>query len=334
MNQPVISVIIPAYNAEKTIKRTIESVLNQTFSDFEIIVVNDGSQDATVEIASSFSDSRIKIFSYPNAGAAIGRNRGFSNAFGEFIAFLDADDLWTSDKLEAQLKALQDNPKAGVAYSWTDFIDESDHFVRTASHLTANGNVFAQLLLTCFVVSGSNPLIRRQAFIDINGFDESLPASQDFDLYLRLAARYEYVAVPSPQVLYRISPNSMCSNVRRQEVTSLLVRKRAFFQASEPLPKSLKRHSIANFYKPTLFKLLQEAPDRKKGIECARLFWNMLQYDPILLRQKVTFKMLSKIFIISVFPPVVAKKILNRFKNISKLDTFMYSMKLETDDLK
>ncbi|MCA1995263.1 MAG: glycosyltransferase, partial [Coleofasciculus sp. S288] len=197
---PIISVIIPAYNAGKTIRRTIESVLNQTFSDFELIIINDGSQDSTLEIVKGFKDSRIQVFSYSNSGLAVSRNRGFSHSVGEFIAFIDADDLWTSDKLEAQLKALQTNPKAAVAYSWTDLIDESDQFLRPGNHTTANGNVYAKLLLTCFVVSGSNPLIRRQAFVEVDGFDESLAASQDFDLYLRLAARYEYVAVPSPQV--------------------------------------------------------------------------------------------------------------------------------------
>jgi glycosyltransferase involved in cell wall biosynthesis len=119
---PLISVIIPVYNGEKTIKETIEAVLNQTFSDFELIVINDGSQDSTLDIVSSIQEARIKVFSYPNAGQAISRNRGLSHACGEFIAFLDADDLWTPDKLEAQLKALQANPQAGVAYSWTAWI--------------------------------------------------------------------------------------------------------------------------------------------------------------------------------------------------------------------
>jgi len=124
--------------------------------------------------------------------------------------------------------------------------------------------------------------------------------------------------VPAPQVLYRLSTTSMCSNIRRQEATSLLVRKRAFSQAPAPLPQSLKRHSIANFYKPTIFKLLHDSPDRKKGLECARMLWNVIRYDPMLLRKKVTFKMLYKIVIISALPPQIANSVLNKFKNISK----------------
>jgi glycosyltransferase involved in cell wall biosynthesis len=333
MNKPLISVIIPAYNAQETIKRTIKSALNQTFSDFELIIVNDGSQDSTLEIVSSIFDPRLKVFSYPNSGAAVGRNRGFSHSVGEFIAFLDADDLWTSDKLEAQLKALQANPEAAVAYSWTDHIDECDRFLRECSHFTANGNVYAELLLCCFVVSGSNTLIRRQAFIDIGGFDESLPASQDFDLYLRLAARYKYVAVPAVQVLYRLSDSSMFSDLHRHETTSLQVRERAFSQAPEPLPAPLKRHSIANFYKCTLHRLLTDPPSRKRGLESARLLWKAIQYEPILLQKKVTLKLIYKILLFSLLSPQHAEFFQNKYKSQANINKLLHYVRIDPSNL-
>jgi glycosyltransferase involved in cell wall biosynthesis len=332
---PLISVIIPAYNAEKTIRKTVESVLNQTFADFELIIVDDGSQDLTVEIISRLLEPRIKVFSYPHTGSNPTRNRGFSHSVGEFVAFLDSDDLWTPDKLEEQLKALQTNPKAAVAYSWTDCIDESDQYLWLGSHMTENGNVYAKLLLTCFVVSGSNPLIRRQAFIDIGGFDESLAASQDFDLYLRLAARYEFVAVPYPQVLYRISTKSksMCSNVRRQEETSLLVRKRAFAQAPEPLSDSLKNHSIANFYKSVLHKLLNDPPNREIGLECARLLGNAIKYDSTLVRKKVFLKIVYKISVFIIFPSQYAQFLIDRFNKLSNINILPSYIKVEPSEL-
>ena len=333
MTKPLISVIIPAYNAEKTIKKTIHSVLNQTFSDFELIVINDGSQDSTLEIVSSISDPRIQVFSYPHIGSNPTRNRGFSHSVGEFLAFLDADDLWTADKLEAQLKALQTHPQAAVAYSWTDFIDESDQSLNQGCHITENGNVFAQLLLTCFVVSGSNPLIRRQAFIEVGGFDDLLPASQDFDLYLRLAARYEYVAVTSPQVLYRMSSNSMCSNTRRQEATSLLVRERAFNQSPEPLPQPLKRHSIANFYKSAIVRLLNDTPSRERAREAARMLWNLIRYDPAVLRKKVIVKLLYKILIFAIFPPQQAESLLNKYKSRADINILLSYIKVNPSEL-
>jgi glycosyltransferase involved in cell wall biosynthesis len=101
---PTISVIIPVYNGEKTIKQTVESVLNQTFRDFELLIINDGSQDATLEIIQAINDERIQVFSYQNSGVSASRNRALTKAKGEFISFIDADDLWTPNKLELQLK--------------------------------------------------------------------------------------------------------------------------------------------------------------------------------------------------------------------------------------
>src|SRR5919202_991349 len=142
----LISVIIPVYNGEKTIQETIESVLKQTFSNFELIVIDDGSQDSTLQIVSTIQDTRLKIFSYSNAGVSTSRNRGLSHATGEFISFIDADDLWTLDKLESQLKALQENPNAAVAYSWTNWIDRSNQLLGRGSYLPEQGDVFAKLL--------------------------------------------------------------------------------------------------------------------------------------------------------------------------------------------
>ncbi|MFB2837629.1 glycosyltransferase [Floridanema evergladense] len=318
---PLISVIIPAYNSEKTIRETIESVLQQTFSDFELIVINDGSTDATLEIVTSIKDPRIKVFSYLNAGVAVSRNRGVSHSFGEFISFLDADDIWTTDKLEAQLKALQENPQAAVAYSWLDSIDESGNFLREGTRITENGNIYAKLFLIPFVSSGSNGLIRKQAFIEIGGFDESLAASQDYDLYLRLAARYHFVAIPKSQILYRISSGSMSTNIRRLEATSLLVRERAFQESPQPLPPEFKQYSIGNFYKDFTFKLLNMPPHRKRGLQAARLFWNAVKYDSELLRRRIIWKVALRIAAITILPSKQAELFLNKLNKLADIST-------------
>ena len=183
-NYPKISVIIPAYNCEKTIKSTIESVLNQSFTNFELIVINDGSQDATLDIVSQIDDARINVFSYANAGGNVSRNRGLYHAAGELVSFLDADDIWTPDKLQAQLQALGNNLDAQVAYSWTDYINENGDIFLSGTHITANGDVYEQLLINNFLENGSNPLIVKQAILELGGFDESLPAAQDWDMWL------------------------------------------------------------------------------------------------------------------------------------------------------
>jgi glycosyltransferase involved in cell wall biosynthesis len=324
MSKPIISIIVPAYNAEKTIKRTIDSALNQTFSDFELIVVNDGSQDSTLEIVSSIKDPRIKVFSFANAGAAVARNRGFAHSTGEFIAFLDADDLWTPDKLEAQLKALQTNPKAAVAYSWTNYIDESSQFLRQGSYISVEGNIFSDLLLVNFLENGSNPLIRRQAFIEVSGFDESLIASQDFDLYLRLAARYEYIAVPAPQVLYRISNNSMSTNISRLEAAALQVINRAFTQAPDSL-QHLKKPSKANLYKYLTYKSLEGIPARGKSLITLKLLWHTVNNDPLLLYRRITWKILLRIMIVFFLPNKLALSVLAMRKQLSNFENLFIS---------
>ncbi|MFB2937273.1 glycosyltransferase family 2 protein [Aerosakkonemataceae cyanobacterium BLCC-F154] len=326
---PLISVIIPAYNSEKTIRDTIKSVINQTCNNFEIIVINDGSQDSTLEIVSQFSDPRLKVFSYPNAGGAVSRNRGFSHSSGEFIAFLDADDLWTPDKLELQLTALQENPEAAVAYSWMDCIDESGKFFRPGSHRTENGDIYAKLFLTCFVETGSNPMIRRQAFIEVNGFDETLSASQDYELYLRLASRYNFVAVPHTQVLYRLSSNSMTCNIKRHEETSVLVRERTFNKAEKPLPRNLKQHSLANFYKDFTFRVLDMSANPSRGLEAGRLLSKAVKYDPSLIKKRVFWKVLLKIGTMLLLPPKLSQYVINKKKNLYNVSALFQYMKID-----
>jgi len=315
---PLISVIIPVYNGEKTIKETIASVLNQTFSDLELIVINDGSQDSTLKVVSSISDPRLKVFSYPNAGLAAARNRGIFQAVGEYISFIDADDLWAPDKLEAQFKALQANPQAAVAYSWTDWVDESSQFLRPGGHISVNGNVYAKLLLRDFVESGSNPLIRRQALAEVGGFDESLAAVEDWDMWLRLAARYEFVSVSSSQILYRVSHNSMSSNVWKMEAGSLRIIERAFAQVPESL-QHLKREVLGNRYKYLTLKALEGTPKPGKGLTAARFLWQAVSNDPTWLRRtQLMLIILFKIATVTLLPPQQAQSLLNKVKSLSR----------------
>lgn len=312
----MISVVIPAYNAEKTIQQTIESVLNQTFQDFEIIVINDGSTDFTLDIISGINDSRIKIFSYPNSGAAVSRNRGFDVAKGEYIALLDADDLWTSDKLEAQYNALKSHPQASVAYSWIDYIDQSGKFLQSGRHLTFNGNVYSELLIQNFLENGSNPLIRREAFAEVGGFDPSLLGGQDRDLYIRLSVNYHFVAVPLVQVFYRMSPDSISSQIIRQEKQCVAVIEKAFLQAPPSL-QYLKKESLAKIYKYLIVRALQGYPSPEKGRATIRFLFNYIRYDSSALQQwRFCLIILFKSLIIAFFPPSLAQRILSTLKKI------------------
>ena len=325
---PLISVIIPVYNGEKTIKETIGSVLQQTFADFELIAIDDGSQDKTLEIISSIEDSRIKVFSYPNAGLGASRNRGISLAVGEYISFLDADDVWTPDKLEAQLKALEENPLAAVAYSWTDLIDESSQFLRIGGHVTVNGDAYAHLLLVNFLENGSNPLIRREALMEVGGFDESIPSAADWDLWIRLSARYPFVAVPSPQILYRVNSTSMSTNVFKQEIETIKAIEKAFSQAPESL-QYLKKYSLANVYKYLAYKALEGSPKRDKGLIAAKFIWEAVGSDRTLFQKRVIWKVWLKILMVILLPRSLAEILLAKMNQVFNLHALLVHIQVK-----
>lgn len=319
---PVISVVIPVYNGEKTIKKTINSVLKQTFTDFEIIVINANSQDQTLKIINEIKDYRIKIFTYPKANAAKNRNHGINHASGEFITFLDADDLWTIDKLEKQYKALKENPKAAVSYSWTDAIDEYDNYIRPCSHQNWTGDVYSKLLLDDFVGSGSNAMVRAQAFKEIGNFNDSLTNAQDTDMWVRLAAKYHFIAVPKVQILYRITDNSMSSNVLGLEKSNLLVAERAFKEAPQSL-QHLKSYRIANIYKLLCYKALSMPPEKHNIKATAWFLWQAIKNDLSLLQKPVIYKGWLKLAVVTFLPPSWATFILNKFPRLSNTTTFL-----------
>ena len=301
----LISVIIPVFNGEKTIKETIYSILNQTFKDIELIVINDGSNDKSLEIINQIVDSRIKLFSYPNAGLSASRNRGIELAKGEYISFIDADDLWTTDKLELQWKALQENPQAAVAYSWTNYINESSQFIKSGRRIKANGDAFSKLLVTNFLENGSNPLIRKKALEKIGGFDESLPAAEDKDMWLRLAANYKFICVEKPQILYRTSTTSMSTNLKRQELASLKVIERAFSYPKAEKLQHLKKQSLSQLYQYLTFKAIEAPAQKRQTLTATYFLWNWLKNNPTVLKNKrLTIVAALKIFFPRLFQQV------------------------------
>lgn len=295
---PLVTVIIPVYNGEKTIASTLKSVLDQTLSALEVIVINDGSTDKTLEILQQFSDPRLVIHSFENAGLAASRNRGMALAATDYISFIDADDLWTKDKLTDQYQALLSDSQAAVAYSWTHFIDEADNFLYSGQSVTANGKVYQDLLAYNFLESGSNALIRTQALREVGGFDESLTAAEDWDAFLKLAACWSFITVPKVQVYYRISTTSMSANVKRQAQECFKVLERAFERVSD-LPASLKKVSFANTYLYLTIKALETQPNRYRSWLALGFLVQIARYQPRMLRERrhLLAIMLSKVML-------------------------------------
>jgi GT2 family glycosyltransferase len=306
---PIISVIIPAYNAERTILETIESVQQQTFSDFEMIVINDGSTDKTLELLGTVKDHRLRLFSYKNGGVSVARNCGISHATGEFIAFLDTDDLWTSDKLELQLAALQQHSEAGVAYSWTHFMDEQGKSFHADEHICFEGNVYAKLLIGNFIGSGSNPLIRRQAIESVGEFDSTITHGEDWDLYLRLAARWLFVVVPKPQILYRQTSGSASSKIEIMEKDTLSVIERAF-RAAPPELQFLKNESLANLYQFLAHLCLTRISSAGGAEQASQKLQTAIRLYPRTLLDRKTQVLVIKLLLIGILSPKIASYLL------------------------
>ena len=311
----IISVIIPAYNAERTILETIASVQKQTLSNFELIVINDGSTDRTLELLNLVEDSRIKIFSYTNGGLPTARNRGISRATGEFLAFLDADDLWTPDKLELQLAALEQHPDAGVAYSWTSFMEEKEGSLslKACEPVFFEGNVYANLLVGDFIYNGSNTLIRKQAIESTGEFDPTLKSCEDWDYWLRLAARWHFVVDPKHQILYRRSTGAMSSKVEVMKEASLIALEKAY-RAAPPELQYLKNQSFTSFHKYCADLYLKHSTEMSGVKEAGQHLWMAMRLQPQTLLNKRFQKLILKFLLLRILSPEITNNFLDSIK--------------------
>jgi glycosyltransferase involved in cell wall biosynthesis len=259
-SKPKVSVLVPAYNAMEYLPKTISSVIDQTYQDFEIIIVNDGSVDEIETWAKQLSDSRIKLVSQANQGLASARNTGLANARGEYIAFIDADDLWLSSKLEKQVQVLDSNPDVGVVYSWIALIDEKGSLLGKIRKNYAQGNVWVELTTHNIVECGSVALVRRACFDKVGLFDEDLPfsCSEDWDMWLRIAPDYKFGLVKEPLVYYRCHSTNLSSRWQAMEESFQIVLEKAFEAAPDSL-KSYKNRSYGFAKLRVAWKALQNS---------------------------------------------------------------------------
>ena len=307
---PRVSVIVPAHNAEQTIVETICSVQAQTFSDFELIVIDDGSADRTLERLEAAGDSRLRIFSDENAGAPSARNRGIARATGEYLAFLDADDLWTPDKLQHQVAALEARAAAGVAYSWTRFVDQNGRDLYAQRPMFFEGDVYRELLVNNFTCSGSNILVRRQAIDATGGFDVSLMVSQDWEFCVRLAAQWPFVLVARHQILYRQWPGSMWSVSAAHDLWEehgIQTIERVFESVPADL-QPLKKRRLANFYLHLAHRRLVSAADRVAVRRAGQSLWRALRFNPRLVRDPAAQRVLARWLLMRVLPWRAARR--------------------------
>ena len=234
---PTVTVVIPAYNAMRYLAETMETVLNQTYQDFEVLVVNDGSTDETPNWVNKLSEKepKVRMVSQANQGLAGARCTGVTNARGKYVAFVDADDLWKPTKLEKQVNSLENNPQAGICYTWTALADSDGKATGRVIASHAEGNVWQQMTEMNIVCCGSTPMIRRSCFDDVGLFDRAISPSDDWDMWWRISAKYEFTVIKEPLILYRQHPNNSSKKCDHMLATSRVLIERNFANAPTEL---------------------------------------------------------------------------------------------------
>lgn len=226
----LVTVIIPVYQVEKYIASTVRSVLAQTYTNYELLIVDDGSTDRSYEICQQFADSRIEIIRQRNQGVAAARNTGISKAQGDYIAFLDGDDLWVPDKLEKHVAHLNSSPKVGVSFSRSAFIDEADKPVGIYQMSKLTDITPLDLLCRTPIGNGSVPVIRKELleaikFIEpgsgaVSYFDRdrSLHPSEDVECWLRMLTQthWQIEGIAEALTLYRVNPKGFSAQLYKK----------------------------------------------------------------------------------------------------------------------
>jgi glycosyltransferase involved in cell wall biosynthesis len=282
---PKVSIVIPTYNAMTYLPETMSSVFRQTFEDYEVIIVNDGSTDNLESWISQLKHSKVKVISQENQGLAGARNTGILNATGDYVALLDADDLWHPTKLEKQVKLLDTSAEVGLVYTWVALIDEKGRSTGRVFKAEDEGKIWKKLIETNVVGCGSVPLIRRSCFETVGLFDRSLRSFvEDWDMWLRMAPYFDFKVAKEALVYYRQRPSGASKNWEAMEESYQIVLEKTFNSAPVNLQylraKSSGLINICLAWKP----LQGEIPQPRIAFEYQRKAF--IQYPKIVLTQE------------------------------------------------
>ena len=290
------SIVIPLYNVEKFVRFALQSASAQTYPNIEILVVDDESSDGGVEICRRFDDSRIKIFQQENRGLSGARNTGIRNAQGDYIAFLDADDLWEPDKLEKHIRHLESAPDVGVSFSYSKFIDQQNNPIglfQFASKL--KGVTPLDILCRSPISNGSVGVFRKEVFEDIaftamhgdtpveEYFDENFRDSEDIECWMRIAVQTDWKmeGIPEALTLYRVNPKGMSANLHKKMTSWEDVLDKIRTYAPEKI--TAWEHPARGYHFRYLSRRATTLRDRTQA---AQLFWRSIRsYWPIIIEE-------------------------------------------------
>lgn len=239
---PRVSVVIPAYNAQRFIRETLDSVLAQTYRDFEVVVVDDGSKDRTREIVLSYGDA-VRCITQANAGPSAARNRGIREARGELIAFADSDDLWLPEKLAEQAPLFDGEGRVGLVYCRAQRIGSDGQPLPTPDSPKPVGRVFLDFLLRNHCPT-SAAVVRRECFERCGFFPEDMVWAEDWHLWLRIARHYEFAAVERVLVRHRVHAGALTRQLASAYRGARSVLERALAENDGPELRAARRRGL------------------------------------------------------------------------------------------
>jgi glycosyltransferase involved in cell wall biosynthesis len=253
------SIIVIVYNGEQYIERAVHSALGQTVADIEVIVVDDGSSDASADRVGRIKDSRLRLVRQSNQGPSAARNTGIREAKGDWIAFLDCDDWWTPDKLEHQLAMTEQSPDVALVYSGATTVLE-DGSVLSEALPRLRGAVLKHLLMGNNITgSSSSVLIRRDVLSELGGFRPDIHYGEDWDLWLRIAARHRIEMVCQPHVYLLSHRDSQGMQVTRMRDSCLRLLGEAFDTYASHLTALKRSARVAVHYRAAIdYELIGE----------------------------------------------------------------------------
>ncbi|WP_342259560.1 glycosyltransferase family 2 protein [Candidatus Tisiphia endosymbiont of Metellina segmentata] len=274
---PIVSVIIPTYNREQFIGEAIRSVLGQSFTNFEVIVVDDGSSDNTKEVIKIFKDPRVYYYYQENKGRASARNYAILLSRGKYITFLDSDDLYISSKLELQVNYLDSHPNVSMIYTSANCIDEVGNFLKHRYNASSSGYLYQEIVFFVpLTITLPTVMVRKEVFDHVGYFDEKMHRFEDTDMWRRISKIYEIDAIPIYSCHLRTHKDNELLNQDPQVIESALkYYSEKIFHEDNEFDLELRKHGIAKMYRYygyALISIQQFQDTGKKFLKIADTF--------------------------------------------------------------
>jgi glycosyltransferase involved in cell wall biosynthesis len=276
-DKPLVSVVIATYNMARYLPLAVRSALDQTYKNIEVLVVDDGSTDDTQDVIGSFlDDHRVRYFTQENKGQAAAKNHGVRESKGDYVAFLDADDIWALEKIDLQLPLFLRSETVGVVHARVLYIDETGKELRVADNELFRGRVSGPLLIRNFIGFGTS-IVKKECFDRLGGFKENIRMGVDYDLWLRFSTQYEFDYIDRPLLYYRVWSGQMSNNCKNRYLNGIETMKNFLQEFPGVVDKRTENEAWAHTY--VGFGQCVQNVDQRIGA-ALHLYMRALRYRP------------------------------------------------------